>query len=48
MDRVRVSIEKLRQILVRVKNVERSQGEVKILCCISLIVSLASLVLHAI
>ena len=48
MERVRISVEKLRQIFDKVKKVEKSHDDTRALCYLALIVSIASLVLHAI
>ncbi len=48
MERIRISTDKFRKLVTKISTIERSQSETKLLCFVALIVSLASLVLHAI
>ena len=48
MNRIRISVDKLRQLIIRVNEAEKFHHEIRVLCAISIIMSVASLILHVI
>ena len=48
MERIRIRVDKLQQLIAKVKEAERFHREMRVLCGISIIMSIVSLILHVI
>ncbi len=48
MDRIRIRVDKLKQLIVRVNEAEKFHREIRFLCAIAIIMSVTSLILHVI